>query len=306
LDQTFAMHVNIASAQYPVSFHTSFQAWSAHTEIWVQQASQQNPHLLLFPEYGSMELVSLLSAEEPADIRLQVRGMDRLRADFCTVFTNLARKYGRIIVAPSFPVCEAELVFNRCYVFGPKGQTGYQDKHFMTRFEQEEWEVQSAPARICLFEADWGSFGIQICYDVEFPIGSALLSAAGARIILAPSCTESIRGSTRVHVGARARALEQQCYTVVSPLIGEAPWSPAVDVNYGFAAFYSTPDKFFQEEGILNQMSPQQPGWLLQMLDLSLIESVRKEGQTLNFRDQAGSAYSLNQGAMEVVRMTIS
>lgn len=300
------MHVKIASAQYPVSYHASFQAWSAHTETWVQQAAQQNPHLLLFPEYSSMELVSLLSAEEQADIRLQVRSMDRLRADFCSVFADLARKYGRIIVAPSFPVCVGDSVLNRCYVFGPQGQTGYQDKYFMTRFELEEWEVQSAPPRLCVFDTNWGSFGIQICYDVEFPIGSALLGAAGVRIILAPSCTETIRGSTRVHVGARARALEQQCYTVVSPLIGEAPWSPAVDINFGFAAFYSTPDKFFQEEGMLNQMSPQQPGWLLQTLDLSLIESVRKEGQTLNFRDQNLTAYSLNQGVFEVVRTTIS
>lgn len=296
------MNVTIASAQYPVTFHDSFEAWVQHTETWVRQALAHRPQLLLFPEYGSMELVSLLPPEEQADIRLQVRAMERLRDDFCAVFARLARKCGVIIAAPSFPVCIGEAVYNRCFVFGPSGKMGYQDKYFMTRFELEEWNVRRAPARLCVFEADWGCFGIQICYDIEFPVGAALLCRAGAQVLLAPSCTETIRGSTRVHVGARARALEQQCYTVVSPLVGDAPWSAAVDINYGYAAFYSTPDRDLPGEGILAQMPAQQTGWLAQTLDLSGIDRVRREGQTLNFRDQGEIGYVLPGGPFTVVR----
>lgn len=296
------MTVRIASAQYPVTYHPSWQKWRAHTEQWVRQAVTDGAQCLLFPEYGSMELVSLLPPAVQADIRAQVREMGPLREDFCTVFSDLAQKFGVIIVAPSFPVWEGESVLNRCFVFGPQGRMGYQDKFFMTRFELEEWEVQAAPPRLCVFEADWGHFGVQICYDVEFPLGAALLCAAGAEVLLAPSCTETLRGATRVHVGARARALEQQCYTVVSPLIGTAPWSPAVDVNFGFSAVYSTPDKYFPEEGILQQMTPQQPGWLTQTLDLELIASIRREGQTLNFRSQQAIVYGLSSGAFQVVR----
>lgn len=296
------MNVTIASAQYPVTFHDSFEAWVQHTDAWVRQALAHRPQLLLFPEYGSMELVSLLSSEEQADIRLQVRAMERLRDDFCAVFARLARKYGVIIAAPSFPFCTGEAVFNRCFVFGPSGKMGYQDKYFMTRFELEEWNVRRAPARLCVFEADWGCFGIQICYDIEFPVGAALLCRAGAQVLLAPSCTETIRGSTRVHVGARARALEQQCYTVVSPLVGDAPWSAAVDLNYGCAAFYSTPDRDLPGEGILAQMPAQQTGWLAHPLDLSGIERVRREGQTLNFRDQGEIGYGMAEGAFRVLR----
>ena len=296
------MNVTVASAQYPVTFHPSFDAWKGHTEAWVRQALPGKPQVLLFPEYGSMELVSLLLPEEQADIRRQVRGMDRLCADFCTVFAGLARQHGLTIVAPSFPVCAGDAVFNRCFVFGPTGRMGYQDKYFMTRFETEDWDVRRAPGRLCVFEADWGCFGIQICYDIEFPVGTALLCGAGAELILAPSCTETIRGSTRVHVGARARALEQQCYTVVSPLVGDAPWSAAVDINYGFAAVYSTPDRDLPEEGIVGRMTPQQPGWLTQMLDLERLATVRQDGQTLNFRDQAEIGYAMADGAAAVLR----
>jgi predicted amidohydrolase len=296
------MNVTIASAQYPVTYHADFSAWCRHTEDWVRQAAGQGAQLLLFPEYGSMELVSLFPAVVQADLALQLREMESLRSDFCTVFTDLAQRHGVIIVAPSFPVQERSGVVNRCFVFGRQGRTGFQDKFFMTRFEQESWQVRSGGAQLNVFEADWGCFGIQICYDVEFPAGAALLCGAGAQVLLAPSCTETLRGATRVHVGARARALEQQCYTVVSPLVGDAPWSPAVDVNFGYAAVYSTPDKGFEPEGVLQKMEAQVPGWLVHSLDLSLLNAVRTDGQTLNFRDQGLIPYDWEKGGWQIER----
>jgi predicted amidohydrolase len=299
------MHITVASAQYPVTYHADFSAWARHTESWVQQAAVQGARLLLFPEYGSMELVSLFPQEVQSDLGLQLQEMDSLRADFCTVFAGLAQQYGVVIVAPSFPVWEGGIVVNRCFVFGPQGRMGWQDKFFMTRFELESWNVQSPGPRLSVFEADWGRFGIQICYDVEFPIGAALLCKEGGQVLLAPSCTETLRGATRVHVGARARALEQQCYAVVSPLIGNAPWSPAVDINFGFAAVYSTPDKGFDPEGILQKMEPQTPGWLVHALDLSLLDAVRTDGQTLNFRDQQLIRYGLEKDEWTIERTIV-
>lgn len=297
--------LHLASAQYPVTYHANFEAWKSHTAAWVQQAASNKAQLVLFPEYGSMELVSLLPKAVQADIFQQLEGLQALCSDFCQVFAELARKYRMVIAAPSFPLKVEGQFLNRCFVFGPTGAYGYQDKYFMTRFELESWNVQAAPARLCVFEADWGSFGIQICYDVEFPMGASLLCGAGAQIILAPSCTETLRGATRVHVGARARALEQQCYTVVSPLIGDAPWSPAVDINFGFAAVYSTPDKFFPEEGVINSMQAQTPGWLMQTLDLTLLDTVRAEGQTLNFKSQSAIQYGLQGDVFRLEKATM-
>lgn len=176
----------------------------------------------------------------------------------------------------------------------------------MTRFENEEWGIHAAnPKELALFEADWGSFGIQICYDVEFGIGSQLLNAAGANLILAPSCTETIRGATRVHIGARARALENQCYTIVSQTVGNAPWSPAVDINYGFAAFYCTPDKDMPEEGIISQKTPNTEGWLVQSINFSKLESVRTGGQVFNFKDHNQVATKLKNEEIKVIRYKI-
>lgn len=277
--------LTIAAAQYPIKEHNSFADWQQHTAQWVASAAGQGAQLLLFPEYGSMELVSLFSPEIREDIQRQVLEMQSLCEQFCQVFEALAKEWEVVIVAPSFPVLEEGNIHNRAYVFSPKGLVGYQDKFFMTRFEDEEWGINSAPKVLALFEASWGSFGIQICYDVEFSLGSHLLHAAGASLILAPSCTEAIRGATRVHIAARARALEGQSYAVVSQTIGHAPWSPAVDINFGYTAFYCTPDRGMPEEGIISTMPPQTEGWLVQELDLSQVEVVRNHGQVFNHKD---------------------
>ena len=294
------MEVKIAAAQYPITEHKSFSDWKLHVEKWVIEAVNQEAHLLVFPEYGAMELVSIFSQEIRNDIRQQVKELDSLKTDFCEVFSVLAKQYKTIIVAPSIPVIENEKNVNRAYVFSEKGLAGYQDKFFMTRFENEEWGIESGEKQLTVFEASWGSFGIQICYDVEFPLGSRILSSAGASLIVAPSCTETKRGATRVHIGARARALENQIYLAVSQTVGEALWSPAVDINYGFSALYCTPDIDFPEEGIISAREPQNEGWLIQSVDFTKIEMVRKEGQVFNFKDQELLRSGFAQGEITV------
>lgn len=279
------MKLKIATAQYPITEHETFKDWQIHTEKWVRNAAEKGAELLLFPEYGSMELVSLFSQTIRQDIRLQVFEINFLLDDFCDTFAQLAQKYQVIIVAPSFPVFENNKIYNRVFVFSPEAKIAYQDKFFMTRFENEEWGISSAPKQLTVFQAPWGNFGIQICYDVEFPLGSQILCSNGVDLILAPSCTETIRGATRVHIGARARALENQCYVAVSQTINQAEWSPAVDINFGYSAIYCPPDKDLPEEGIVSIQKPQTEGWLIETLDLDLLKNVRNDGQVLNFND---------------------
>ena len=146
------MNVTIAAAQYPITEHASFNDWKSHIERWTTNAVGQGAQLLLFPEYGGMELVSLFSQEIRQNIRQQVKELDLLKSDFCTVFSDLAKKYQTVIVAPSIPVIENGKNVNRCYVFSEKGLVGFQDKFFMTRFENEEWGIQSADKTLTLLK----------------------------------------------------------------------------------------------------------------------------------------------------------
>jgi predicted amidohydrolase len=87
-----------------------------------------------------------------------------------------------------------------------------------------------------------GPIGVAICYDSEFPLLVRAQAEAGAEVILIPSCTESLSGHHRVRPAAQARALESQIATIVSPTVGDALWSPAVDRNVGAGGVFVPAD----------------------------------------------------------------
>ena len=292
-----SQYYTLATTAYPISQHRDFEAWQNHIEIWIKQAAEQKARLVLFPEYGSMELLSLFSSAIQADLQEQLEALQDLVLPFQQTWIDLSKKYEIIIVAPSYPFKLGLNWVNRTWVFSPRlGLVGHQDKWFMTRFEDEDWGIKSNRAQLSLFRDAQLCFGIQVCYDVEFALGSQRLCQAGARLILAPSCTEAEAGASRVHLACRARSLENQAYTLVAQTVGEALWSPAVDKNYGYMAAYAPPDLGFPTDGILFQTSPQVSGLWLHRLDLRALDEVRVRGQVLNFRDHAALAYGFLDG----------
>ena len=276
--------IKVASAQYPISQFEDIQDWVQHTTEWVEEAVAMQAQILCFPEYGSMELSSLV--ENQNDPSQQVIELQAFHKDFLKIYSELAQDNEVIIVAPSFPVKTDKGYVNRVYVFDTKGDYGYQDKLFMTRFENEEWNIVSGDLSLTVFNYQGVKFGVQICYDSEFPVGSHLLAQNGAEIIFAPSCTETLRGATRVHLGCRARAMENQCYVIVSQTVGESKWSPAVDINYGYAAFYATPDNGQPEEGVYEMGDHNDESWEIYDLDLNQLRMTRKNPSVFNFKDQ--------------------
>ena len=50
------MNVNIATAQYDISFLENWKSYEQKIERWVVDAISQDAKILLFPEYFSMEL----------------------------------------------------------------------------------------------------------------------------------------------------------------------------------------------------------------------------------------------------------
>ena len=151
----------------------------------------------------------------------------------------------------------------------------------MTRFERETWDVIAGQGLTC-FDTALGRIGVVICYDSEFPLLSRALVEQGAEILLAPSCTDSLAGFTRVRVGSMARALENQCVVVHSPTVGLCDFCPAVDDNVGAASIYGPPDRGFPPTGILAEGALNAPGWTYAEVSLEAIRTVRRDGGVLN------------------------
>jgi predicted amidohydrolase len=281
--------VKIALAQYPIGRFASFADWQANAAHWVAEGAATGASLLVFPEYGAMELTSLLLPEQQTDLNAQIPALGRFQDAFVAVHADLARKHNVTILAPTLPVQVDDTIRNRAWLLSPSGAAEYQDKRQMTRFENEQWGVKGGEA-LKVFDLGEAKIGIAICYDIEFPLIAHAMSVAGADLILAPSCTDTMAGAHRVHVGARARALENQIYVALSPTVGNAPWSPAVDENHGWAAVYATPDRGFPDDGILAKGELDQPGWIAADLDFEMLRAARETAQVFTAKDWDGQS----------------
>ncbi len=272
----------LALAQYPIERIASFEAWQAKIAAWVSEAAQAGARLLVFPEYAAMELAAL-DPESMADLQGTIRFVAGLIGQVDAHHAALARQHGVHIVAGSLPCPLPDgRIVNRARLFAPNGKAGHQDKIVMTRFERERWMIDAGtPVR--LFETALGRLGLSICYDVEFPLIARAQAEAGAMLILAPSCTDTLQGYWRVRIGAQARALENQCFVGQAPTVGMAPWSPVIDENYGAAGLYGPPDGDAPDDGVLALGDLGMGQWVYGAVDPARVVRWRDEGAVRPF-----------------------
>ncbi|MFT3927902.1 MAG: carbon-nitrogen hydrolase family protein [Myxococcales bacterium] len=286
------MTVRVATLAYPIEAHASFEAFQKKQERLVSEACARGAQLLVFPEYASMELGSLrggtASSAGPRALAGELEDMQGWLEAYRETYRSLAERFGVVISAPSFPerVDEgrANSFRNRVRVFGPSGVEGLSEKVMMTRFENEHWGIQ-AGSQQTVFENAWGWLGLSVCYDSEFPLLVRRQVEAGARVMLVPSCTDTLAGYHRVQISCRARALENQCFVVQSVTVGSAPWSVAIDENTGAAGVFGPVDRGFPSDGVLALGAIGEPGWVFADLDLERLNEVRRDGQVRNHQD---------------------
>lgn len=272
--------MRIATAAYNLDWLESWAAYEDKLSAWVSEAAAQGADLMVFPEYGAMELATLAGREVALDLERSLFAVSERLEQADAVHLKLAAEHGVHILAASGPaVHEAGRPVNRARLITPNGGIGVQDKQIMTRFEREDWNV--APGGpLTLFETDLGRIGILICYDSEFPLLGRALSEAD--ILLVPSCTEALSGYWRVRIGAMARALESQCVVAMSSIVGEVDWSVSVDEGTGAGGIFGPPDRGFPATGVLAEGALNMPGWTYADVDLSAIAEVRQDGVVLN------------------------
>lgn len=327
--------VRVATAQYSINYLRSWGQLEAKLTRWVDEAASSGAQLLVFPEYGALELagivdqrtsferrspdrhllgplpVALHDRREKADLTWVTNKIQPLVADYLAFHASLAAQYRVHILAGSLPLRGADgKLRNTAFFFAPDGSMGSQDKIILTRWEREVWHMTGGN-EVCVFDTEHGPIGIDICYDVEFPIIARRQAEAHARIILSPCCCDSLRGFYRVRVGARARALENQAYVVQAAVVGTADWLPAIDRCVGLAAIYTPPDLGPRENGIIAQGELNQPQWVYGNLDLSAIDRIRGKSTIANAEDWAahihiGAAVKRDLGAVAVSLNKIS
>ena len=59
--------MKIAAAAYPIDWHNRWNDYVGKLRVWVRTAAEQGAELLVFPEYGALELASLAGEDNARD-----------------------------------------------------------------------------------------------------------------------------------------------------------------------------------------------------------------------------------------------
>lgn len=271
----------VASTQYAIEATLDWKRFTEKQITLAKQASEQQAKLLLLPEYAGIEIATGHAAND-LTLFMQIQLM---LPRYIAFFQQLAIDYQLYIQPGTLPVEASSRQFhNRAYLFGPKGDFGFQDKLQLTSGEQADGILQPSHTQT-LFQTALGTLGIAICYDSEFPEYVRNLVQQGANLILVPSFTPSMHSFHRVFYACRARALENQCYVLTSCVVGSVPFWEGYDSLQGRANLFSPIDEGFPEDGILSQGQHNQVELIVGNVNYTKLDHVRTHGQVLNLFD---------------------
>lgn len=286
-----ARPLRLGLLQYGVGRPASVDAFARALEARLEDGRAQ-ADLLVLPEYACVELGAALAGGAATDEETELAAMVAAAPAILEAMREAARRLQVWLLPGTLPMRRADgAVVNCAPLIAPDGRMAAQEKRAMTRFETERWGVTRG-ADPQVFDTPWGRIGISVCYDVEFPKHVRVQVQAGAWLVLAPSCTDTMHGFNRVRIGAAARAMENQCYVAITPTVGEAPWSAALDVNRGCAAVFGPVDRGFPEDGVLARGALDAAQWVFATLDPARIEVVREHGQVRNHRDWPAAPFA--------------
>jgi predicted amidohydrolase len=281
--------IRVATLQYFIRPVSTFEQFQAQVEALVETAADYKCQLVVFPEYFTVQLLTLSDIKRPIDV--QIRDLAQQAPRFREMMERLAKKNNIYIVAGTIPVQEGGPggpVYNESYLCSPEGRSAVQGKLHMTRFESEEWMI-SPREKLKVFDTALGKMAIAICYDVEFPEIVRAAAWEGAHILVVPSCTDERQGFLRVRYCAHARAIENQMYVIHSGTVGSIPTVPAVSLNYGQAAILTPSDFSFARDGILAEGHPNQEMMVVGELNLTTVLDGRSTGTVLPLLDSRKS-----------------
>jgi predicted amidohydrolase len=279
--------MKVAVAKYTIGAPRSFAEFADKQTQWLSQARAGGAELAVLPEYLSLELGATFGAGTQGDLHASLVATQAYHGAWLDLFGLLARELRMHVVAGSFLFDPGHGRYrNRSYAFAPDGGRLWQDKLQLTGFEKQAGVIEAGDA-LKTFALGEQRAGIAICYDIEFPLPVRAQCEAGARLLLAPSCTDTAAGATRVRVGCLARALENRCFIAQSVTAGEALWSPALDTNTGEAAIYAPMDVGLPADGVLAQTRGGQR-WAFADLDFAALQASRARAQVANDRDWMG------------------
>jgi predicted amidohydrolase/ribosomal protein S18 acetylase RimI-like enzyme len=293
--------VRVATCQLQVRAVASFDEFVSNVEYFVDVAADYRADFILFPELFTLQLLAFEKAE-----LTPMEAIDRLTTHTPNLTAELSRmalRYNINIIGGSHPTrTDDGEIQNVAYVCLRDGSIHAQEKIHPTPNERYWWKIKGGD-RIDAIQTDCGPIGVLICYDSEFPELARRLADEGARIIFVPFCTDNRQGYLRVRYCSQARAIENQCYVVLSGNVGNLPNVENMDIQYAQSCILTPCDFPFARDGIAAEASENVETLTISDLNLADLTWARAEGTVQNLGDRRFDLYRIawNPAPPEVV-----
>jgi predicted amidohydrolase/GNAT superfamily N-acetyltransferase len=281
--------IRVASVQYQQRRIHSFEEFATQVEYFTDIAANYNADFVAFPELITLQLLSIENEElSPVDA---IHKLSQYTARVKELFGGLAMRYNINIVAGSHPTEQPNGdIHNVCYVCLRDGSIHEREKLHVTPSERMVWHITGGETAATI-QTDCGPIGIMICYDAEFPEVARYLTDQGALLLFVPFCTDVREGYLRVRYCAQARAVENQCYVVLSGNVGNLPGVNNFDIQYGQSCILTPCDFLFSRDGIAADSTPNIETVLFADLRLDHLARARNDGAVQNLKDRRFDLY---------------
>jgi len=292
--------VRVCAAQYQMRRLSSWEEFEKQVEFFVLTAEEYYCHFLLFPEFFTAQLFSLMPAE--METHEAIRELAGYTERYIELFTRLSKSSGLHIIAGSHPVMTENQLRNVAFLFTPSGAHYTQDKIHITPGERNHWGIQPGE-QLRIFDTGLARIAIQVCYDIEFPEASRLLTLAGVELIFVPFATDERKSYMRVRYCAHARAVENTIYVVMAGCVGNLPQVKSFLLNYGQAAVLTPSDFAFPMNATAAEAMAHTETVVITDLDLAAISQQRELGSVTHLLDRRPDIYEVSaKTPVELVR----
>lgn len=283
--------VRVATVQFQQRAIGSFEEFIGNIEYFVDVVSDYKSDFVVFPELFTLQLLAFEKRKlSPVEA---IEALTRFTPRFVKAMRELAIGYNINIIGGSHPTrAEDGEIQNIAYVFLRDGSVYEQEKIHPTPNERTWWNIQGGDS-VQAIQTDCGPIGVLICYDAEFPELARRLADEGATILFVPFCTDNRQGYLRVRYCAQARAIENQCYVVMSGNVGNLPNVENMDIQYAQSCILTPCDFPFARDGIAADTSENVETVAFADLDLSDLSWARAQGTVRNLRDRRFDLYNL-------------
>lgn len=283
--------IRVATVQYEQRRINSFEEFEQIVTYFVDVVADYRSDFVVFPELFTLQLLSIENEPIPPD-----KSIDKLTEyteRIKTLFRDLAIKFNINIIAGSHPTkTKNSSIQNVTFICLRDGSIHEQAKIQPTPNERYWWNIQGGD-KLSVIETDCGPIGVLICYDCEFPELARHLIDQGANILFVPFCTDERQAYLRVRYSAQARAVENQCYVVMSGNVGNLPKVHNMDIQYAQSCILTPCDFYFARDGIAADTTPNVETVAFADLRLEFIQRARHSGTVMNLKDRRHDLYSV-------------